>query len=271
MSALRLTLRAAPAQRVDCAPLTPAALGGKSAAEIGALLLASAGQVVRVDSLFAIEGTPGETLVLAGATAKLDGIGTALTGGTIEVDGDAGDYLGRGMTAGTIRVSGSVGTFAGSGMTGGELRVRGNAGDFLGAPLPGEHRGIRGGLVLVEGNAGERAGDRMRRGTLLIKGNAGALLASRMVAGTIAVGGAVGPGAGTGMRRGTILLPALPAGLPATFNDCGTFPLSFLTLLARAWRGLPSPFGDLPERGLRVRRLMGDLAAEGKGEILIRA
>ena len=41
-------------------------------------------------------------------------------------------------------------------------------------------------------------------------------------------------------------------------------------LLARAWRGLPGPFGALPAAGLTVRRFMGDLANDGKGEVLVR-
>jgi formylmethanofuran dehydrogenase subunit C len=269
MSALRLSLRDAPPARVDCSPLLPSTLGGKSAKEIGAQMLATGLGPTRLDALFKVAGTAGDTLVFEGATSRLDGIGTALNGGTIEVDGDAGDLLGRNMASGTIRVSGRVGYFAASGMTGGEIRIKGDAGDFLAAALPGEHRGLKGGLVLVEGNAGDRAGDRMRRGTLLIGGNTGRLTASRMVAGTLAVAGTVGPGAATAMRRGTLLLPTLPAGLPATFNDCGAYPLSFLTLLARAWRGLPAPFGDLPAQGLVVRRLMGDLANDGRGEVLV--
>jgi formylmethanofuran dehydrogenase subunit C len=71
------------------------------------------------------------------------------------------------------------------------------------------------------------------------------------------------------MRRGTLLLQRPPAALPPTFNESGTFPFTFLTLLARAWRTLPGPFGKLPESGLQCQRFMGDLANDGRGEILI--
>jgi formylmethanofuran dehydrogenase subunit C len=91
-----------------------------------------------------------------------------------------------------------------------------------------------------------------------------------MVAGTIGVWGRVGHSTGLAMRRGTVLLQQAPPALLPTFNDCGTFPFSFLTLLARAWKGLPGAFGTLPDSGLRVRRIMGDLANDGRGEILIR-
>ncbi len=270
MSALRLALRAAPPSRVDCAALTAAPLAGRTLAEVAALPLVAGNRTLRVEELFTLEGTPGEVLVVAGDGARLDRLGAGLAAGTLRVEGAAGDYLGQRMTGGRIEVAGRVGAFAANGMKGGEIHIAGDAGDFLGGAIPGDHQGMSGGLVLVTGNAGARAGDRMRRGVMLINGGAGDYLASRMVAGTIAVAGAVGRGAGTGMRRGTLLLPALPAALPPTFNDCGVFPFTMLTMLARAWRGLPGPFGSLPDGGFRVRRLMGDLANDGRGEILIR-
>jgi formylmethanofuran dehydrogenase subunit C len=269
MSALRLTLIARPPQRVDLGRLTAEPLAGRTAAEIAALPLVLGTRRVRLDELFRVSGTPGAVLEIAGGDDRLDRIGAGLAGGRIVVEGNAGAYLGQRMTGGSITVSGHTGVFAASGMKGGDIRVAGDAGDFLAAAIPGDHQGMQGGLVLVGGNAGDRAGDRMRRGALIINGNAGDCCASRMVAGTIAVGGTVGRSTGMAMRRGTVLLRATPTGLPVTFNDCGRFPLTILSLLARAWRGLPGPFGALPDGGLTVRRFMGDVANDGKGEILV--
>ena len=270
MSTLRLVLRDAPAQRVDCGPLLPERLAGLGLAAIGALPLTAGNRTLRVEELFAVEGTPGDRLEFQGGSERLDRIGAEMSRGEILVSGPVGAYLARRMTGGRIEVSGNAGIFAASGMKAGEVRIGGDAGAFLAAALPGEHQGLSGGLVLVGGSAGDRAGDRMRRGTLLVGGNTGDYCASRMVAGTIAVAGSVGRSAGMAMRRGTLLLSALPAHLPPTFEDCGVFPFTFLSMLARAWRGLPGPFGALPETGLRVRRLMGDLANDGRGEILAR-
>lgn len=270
MSGFRLTLREVPAQRVDCAPLTVDQLLGRSAAEVAALTLGSGNRRLRVDALFTLEGTPGPELEIVGSHARLDRLGAGMTQGRLTIRGTAGDQLGLGMTGGRIEVDGDAGGFAASGMRGGELRIAGNAGEFLAAAIPGNHQGMQGGLVLVGGNAGARAGDRMRRGTLLIGGDTGDYCAARMVAGTIGVWGRVGRGTGFGMRRGTVLLQQAPPTLPPTFNDCGEFPLTVLTLLTRAWQNLPSPFNTLPESGLRVRRIMGDLANDGRGEILIR-
>lgn len=270
MSSLVLTLRERPLQRVDLSAVTPDRVAGQARAAIAALTVSSGNQRLRVDKLFALSGAPGDEIVIRAGCDLLDRIGADMTRGRIVVEGDAGAYLGFGMSGGTIEVSGGAGAYAATGMRDGEIRIGGNAGDFLAAALPGDHQGMRGGIVLVRGDAGDRAGDRMRRGTLLIEGNAGDYCASRMVAGTIAVLGSVGRFPALAMRRGTLLLQQAPAALLPTFNESGTFPFSFLTLLARSWRGLPGRFGTASLEGSPYRRFMGDLANDGRGEILIR-
>ncbi len=269
MSALRLTLKERPAQPVDLSPLLPERLAELTGSAVGALELASGNRRLRVDQLFSISGKPGTSLELHNGCDVLVRVGAGMARGSIVIHGDVGAYLGAGMSGGAIEVQGNVGSFAVTGMRDGLVHITGNAGDFIGAALPGDHQGMRGGVVVVGGNAGDRAGDRMRRGTLLIEGDTGDYCASRMVAGTIAVRGTVGRCPGLAMRRGTLLLRQAPALLLPTFNESGTFDLTFLNLLARAWRDLPGPFGKLPESGIQVRRFMGDLANDGRGEILI--
>jgi formylmethanofuran dehydrogenase subunit C len=154
-------------------------------------------------------------------------------------------------------------------MTGGMITVRGSAGDFLAAALPGDRHGMQGGTIVIGGSAGARVGDRMRRGLVLIDGGAGDYCASRMVAGTVAIWGSVGAAPGLAMRRGTLLLQHRPAAMVPTFNDCGEHSLNFLTLLLRSWRNLPTRFATLPDSRNRVRRYIGDLANDGRGEILV--
>lgn len=269
MSALRLTLRTAPAQRVDLSALTPDGLAGKTLADVGAIELGTGNARVRVDELFSVSGTPGPELEIVDGCDRLDRVGEGMTGGHIAVHGGAGAYLGARMAGGRIELHGDAGAYAATGMTGGTLHIMGNAGDFLAAPLPGDHRGMQGGAVVVSGNVGDRAGDRMRRGVLLIEGNAGDLCASRMVAGTIAVAGTPGTAPGFAMRRGTVLLRQAPGALGPTFADCGEHSLSFLTLLLRSWRTLPGRFGTWPDSRVRVRRYLGDRANGGLGEILV--
>jgi formylmethanofuran dehydrogenase subunit C len=111
-------------------------------------------------------------------------------------------------------------------MSGGRLEIAGDAGGFLGAPLEGEMEGMTGGLLIVRGSAGARAGDRLRRGTIVIEGSAGDYPGSRMIAGTLIVFGECGSLPGYLMRRGTIVL-ASPPELAQTFVDCGAHDLAF--------------------------------------------
>src|SRR6202046_4320766 len=130
-------------------------------------------------------------------------------------------------------------------MKGGTLDVEGDAGERLGGPLSGETIGMSGGILHVRGDAGPRAGDRLRRGFILIEGRAGAYAGSRMIAGTLAIGGQAADLPGYLMGRGTILLGRGATLFSPSFGDCGEHDL------------------------VGVRRLAGDLAALGKGEILV--
>ena len=269
MSALTFTLKTELKQRLDCSPLTPDHLAGKSTAEIGATPLQCGNRKLRADEVFAIAGSDANSLCFKNASAKLDFIGKGMTSGEIVVEGDAGAYAGMQMKGGRLTVSGSVGAYAACEMKGGEFNIGGDAGDYLGAALPGDKKGMQGGVVIVRGNVADRAGDHMRRGAILIEGNAGSYLGARMTAGTIAVLGSVGTFPGYGMKRGTLLLMRAPASLPVTFNDCGTHTLGFLPLLLKGFQAYQSQFGGLAATVRRVRRYAGDMSGAGKGEILV--
>lgn len=266
MSALTLTLKTNTRQRVDCSPLTPDNLAEKSAAEIAAIELQCGNRKLRTDVLFAIIGDDASDIVINNASGKLDYIGYGMKGGKITIHGGAGSYLGFQMKKGEIVLHGDADAYAASGMAGGTLHVHGNVGDFLASAIAGERKGMRGGLVIVTGSAGDRVGDQMRRGIVLIEGNVGAYCASRMLAGTIGVLGSVGDYVGFGMRRGTLLLFNTPK-LHSTIQDCGSHTLPFLSLMFRSFKGLPSEFAGINKN--RVRRFAGDVANDGKGEILV--
>jgi formylmethanofuran dehydrogenase subunit C len=266
MSALTLTLKITPQQRIDCSPLTPDKLAGKTAAEIGATELQVGKQKLRADALFDITGDDASDIVIQKGCDKLDYIGNGMQSGRITVHGGAGYYFGFQMKKGDIVLHGDADAFAASGISGGRIHIHGNAGDFLAAAIPGDRKGMKGGLVIVTGNAGDRVGDQMRRGIVLIEGNVGAYCASRMLAGTIGVMGSVGDYLGYGMRRGTLLLFSTPK-LHATLQDCGSHTLPFLKLMFKSFSGLPSKYATLNMN--RVQRYAGDLANDGKGEILV--
>jgi len=266
MSALTFRLKYAPPQRIDLSPLTPDRLAGISPADIAGIELQCGKRKLRAAEIFDISGDDAAEIDIINSEGKLDHIGSRMQVGRITLTGNAGDYAGFEMRGGELVIHGNAEAFAACGMRGGLLHIQGNAGDFLGSAIAGERQGMRGGTVVVTGNAGDRAGDQMRRGLLLIEGNVGNYCGSRMIAGTIGVLGDVGQYAGYAMRRGTLLLQKAPE-LHATIMDCGLHTLPYLNLMYKSFAGLPTHFSRLQQ--IRVRRYAGDIANDGKGEILI--
>jgi formylmethanofuran dehydrogenase subunit C len=262
-------LRARPPLPIEVGALNPEALAKFSAAQVERLPLALGRCSLPLAELVKVEGAPGPRLVFAGEGCdRLDGVGRGLASGLIVVEGDAGHETAAGQTAGQVQIAGSVRDRAAMGMRGGVLAIGGHAGAFLGAPPPGERLGLRGGLVTIGGSVGERAGDRMRRGMIFIAGDAGPACGARMVAGTIAVAGRLGPLPGLRMRRGTIIAGAAAEGAPDTFAETGRADLTIFKLLAR--RLAPAaPWIEPLLMAARLRRLAGDLAVDGQGEILL--
>src|SRR5207249_226311 len=118
----------------------------------------------------------------------------------------------------------SVGRDHGVAMSGGRIDVRGNAGDNAGGAPPGAARGMSGGEIIVRGNVGDEAGARMRRGMLAVTGDGGRGMGIGMIAGTVVVFGKAGPGAGRFLKRGSIVALA-PIERPAAWGwRCGGWP-----------------------------------------------
>jgi formylmethanofuran dehydrogenase subunit C len=272
MNALRLRLRApvGRAVRVDLRSLDPAAVCLLDQDAVAAVQVGQGNRQVPLGDFFdvAIEerDAAAPTLTLEGDLRGIDRIGWRMTEGTIQVLGDAGDYLGCGMAGGRLTVSGSAGDFAAAEMSGGQLRIDGNCGDFAAASLPGSIDGMRGGSMVIGGNAGARLADRMRRGTLLVLGDAGDYAASRMVAGTLAIAGACGSHLAYGMRRGTVLClgahPEASSTFAATHHDFRVY----WSLLRQHLAAAGGVFAQLPIAP--PKRFVGDIAADGKGELL---
>jgi formylmethanofuran dehydrogenase subunit C len=267
VSALTLTLRHAPDQRLDLSPLVPNLLAGKKAAEIEKIALETTRMPVAVGDLFRLRMGDAARLRIEGGGERLDRIGHAMTEGEIVVEGDVGAQAGRLMHGGSLVVRGSAGPWAGSAMVGGKIEIMRDAGDHLGGPFGGETVGMRGGVIVVHGSAGARAADRMRRGTIVVEGPCGAYAGSRMIAGTLVLLRRAGPLPGYLMKRGTIVLGAQAQELSPSFIDCGVHSLVAMRLLSdfvgvysrRAGAGLRAP----------LRRYAGDMAVLGKGEIFV--
>ena len=267
MSGFHLTLKHPPALRVDATALQPAALAALSAAEVAQLVLPHGRDGVAVGDLFTIETAHDDMLVLDGDLSRFDRIGCTLAGGEIRVHGSVGAYAGAGMSGGKIVIDGHAGDLTACEMRGGWLDIAGNTGDLAASALPGSMDGMRGGTLVVRGHAGARLADRMRRGTVVVFGDAGDFLGSRMVAGTVAIGGRAGKPVAYGMRRGSVVLAGPAPALAPTFLPVNSNADVFWQLLARDLARFGGAFAGLAQR--RVERHAGDLAALGKGELLL--
>lgn len=267
MSALTFELKGKPGQRLDMSPLTPARLKDLKPKEIEALAVGATRVALAVGDLFKVKGKDASALRFVGTDARCDKIGAALTEGEIVVEGDAGAYLGAAMKNGKIEVKGSAGDLAGASMSGGSIVIDGDAGERAGGVLVGDTLGMKGGLLTIGGNAGPLLGERMRGGFVIVGGNAGDYAGGRMIAGTILLKRKVGRFAGYGLRRGSLIFMEEPKELLPTFGDCGVLEFNYLRLLEHWLRETGRPIA----LGGRARRLMGDMAALGKGEMLILA
>jgi formylmethanofuran dehydrogenase subunit C len=269
MRPLSLRLKAAPPCRIDAAPLTPRALAGKSHAEIERIALAGWNQTFAVGELFARRGADAGRVVLQDLDGSLLRVGAGLDGGELTVDGHVGDYAGESMTGGAITVNGNAGDYLGCGMRGGRITCTGSVGAFTGSGRAGELRGMAGGAIVIRGSAGDRTGDRMRRGLLLVEGDVGQYCAARMLAGTLVALGVAGSNPGYLMRRGTVMLGDRRAGLLPTFNHSGDHELLAIRLLLESLARYGPAFKQLARRAGRWSRWLGDLGADGKGEVLV--
>jgi formylmethanofuran dehydrogenase subunit C len=265
VSPLVFSLRAKPDQRLDLSPLVPHLLAGKTAEEISGVALGTMRHAVTVGDVFRVKMGDPQALRIEGSSDRLDLLGHAMRDGEIVVEGDVGTRAGRLMSGGRLVIDGNAGPWAASGMIGGTLEITGTAGDRLGGPLAGEMAGMRGGVVVVRSDAGERVGDRMRRGTIVVEGRCGAHAGSRMLAGTLVLRRTAGALPGYLMRRGTIVLGEGCNVASPTFADCGVHDLVATRLLADFVR----PYSARAAAVFRspLRRLAGDMAVLGKGEI----
>jgi formylmethanofuran dehydrogenase subunit C len=265
VSALTFTLRDKPAQRLDLSPLVPARLAKLKPKEIEALGVGTTRMKLTVGDAFKVKGSDAGKLRFVGTDARCDFIGKELRDGAVLVDGDAGAYLGAAMKSGMIEVQGNAGALAGASMSGGSLVIAGHAGERVAGVLVGETHGMKGGVLTIGRNAGPLVGERMRRGLVVVNGDAGDFAGGRMIAGTILFKRGVGKNAGYLMRRGSLIFLREPEEILPTFGDCGVVEFDYLRMLER-WL---ADTGRAVRLGGRARRLMGDMAALGKGEMLI--
>ncbi|WP_321897977.1 formylmethanofuran dehydrogenase subunit C [Paraburkholderia heleia] len=276
-----LRVKTAPGVRVDAGALLPVPLATLSVGEIERLALPAGNARCVVGDMFAVSRAASAgandddaTLVIDGDAPWLDHVGAHMTHGHLIVHGSTGEASGFRMAGGTLQIDGDAGHFTACEMRGGRLTVRGHSGDFAAGARAGEMEGMTGGTLTIYGNTGARLADRMRRGLVLVGGDAGEFAASRLVAGTVAVAGRLGAHYAYGMRRGTLLLAQRPERLPPTFKEGGRGFDVFWTLLVRSLASEASETAPFSQwRATRPpalpMRYTGDLAVDGRGEILL--
>jgi formylmethanofuran dehydrogenase subunit C len=283
-----LRVKAAPGFRIDGSTLLPAALAAQSSDEVARIVLHACNATCAVGDLFEVARSDSAeggqaALIIDGDAPWLDRVGAHLAEGHLRATGAIGDYAGLRMTGGALRIGGDAGAFTACEMRGGQLTVAGNTGDFAAGALPGDMEGMTGGTLAIAGHTGARLGDRMRRGFVLVGGDAGDFAASRLVAGTICIAGQIGAHHAYGMRRGTLLLLREPERVPPTFTEGGRGFDVFWQLFVRTLAALREPFAATGAASLHAalapfftldsrtlpRRLSGDLAVDGHGELLI--
>jgi len=269
MNALTLKLKNDLLFTLDAGLLTPENLEGKTLAQIKELKVGYGNKNVKLETLFTISGTDTNNICIEKSTNKLSNVGKGLNSGSISIKGDVGDFLGKDMKDGALTVEGNAGSWVGNAMSGGRIDITGNVLDYVGGGLPGDAYGMSNGLINIKGNAGDRIGDRMRRGIIIIQGKAGDYCGSRIHAGTIIVLDKVGKLPGEGMRRGSIILAKKPTHLSATFKSCGNLKMQFLRLLFTQLANIDTNLSFFNKHGPEAHRFSGDLARNGKGEILI--
>ncbi len=269
---LILTLKQPPNVPLEVEGITPAALCGKSLAEVEKLPVFQGNRQVPLAEFFVVTGERAdETIHWEGNLAGVHWIGAKMDRGRMTIHGGCGRHLGSEMTGGEIDVLGSASDFVGGQMHGGLIHVRGNAGQLVGSAYRGSPRGMTGGTILIGGNAGHEIGHTMRRGLIAVGGNAGDLAGFNMLAGTIVLGGSVGIRHGAGMKRGTIVLANKeppPPMLPSFRRACRYQPAA-LQLLYRSLRELDFKIAEELFRS-SYDLYNGDLMEGGRGEILVR-
>lgn len=269
MKPLQLTMRKAPVAPVDMSHVTPDRLAGMKNTQISSIKVTYGKKSSRLDELFSLSGADTNNIIICGGSNQLLYLGHSMTQGSITVEGNTGDYAGSHMQGGTLTIHGNAGSWTGCAMAGGRIEVYGDTGDFTGAGLPRDTHGMSNGLIFISGKSGDRTGDRMRRGIIIVCGNAGAYCGSRMQAGTVLALGRVGEFPGYGMRRGTLVLARKPAHIGGTFTSCGVLKMQFLRLLFKQLSIFGKAYAFLGNYLPTVHRYAGDLASNGKGEILV--
>ena len=205
----------------DC--ISPDFVAGKSLKEIQLTQVWEGNRKVKLGSLFKIAGETGPTandcaITIVGNVSAVRRIGYGMSGGSVQIDGEAGMYLGERMRGGAITVTGNAGSWLGTQMRGGQIDVKGNAGDSIGGSVRGGTKGMRGGTVTIHGDCGTETGAWMQNGMIRVKGRCDLYAGIHMKKGTIVVERDCQGRAGAQMTGGKVIMLGNVGGILPSFQ-----------------------------------------------------
>lgn len=263
-----LTLRSVPSAALDAGCVAPDRFSSMSEHEIAGLEVWSESEGRgTLGDYFTVRGERSARVRVEGDLSRVDALGQSMAGGELSLIGDTGAGVGARMTDGRLLAEGNTGADAGREMRGGALIVSGNAGANAGGAGPGANRGMTGGELIVLGSSGPGAAARVRRGLIFIGGEVAANAGQTMIAGTFVAMGRLAPDAGRWMKRGSIIALG-GVEISATYRYACTYRPPHVRQILNYLRGRYGVPVTPAHVGGAFRRYSGDLAEQGKGEIL---
>ena len=196
---------------VEAEVVTPDNFAGKSAEEIGQLLVWQGPVQYPLSNYFEVKGDGAAsaeetTIVIDGDASRVKRIGEGMTAGKILVKGSTSMHVGAEMKGGEIIVEGDTDSWAGMEMEGGLLHIKGSTKDHLGSAYRGSWKGMTGGRIVVDGDAVNQVGGGMSGGEIVIGGNVKHFCGIRINNGLIVVKGNAHRTVGAEMTGGTIVI-----------------------------------------------------------------
>ncbi|MBN2110494.1 MAG: formylmethanofuran dehydrogenase subunit C [Methanosarcinaceae archaeon] len=196
---------------VEAEVITPDNFAGKSAQEIGQLLVWQGPKQYPLANYFEVKGdgadtTEETTITIDGDVSRVKRIGEGMTAGKVLVKGSTGMHAGAEMVGGEIIIEGDTDSWAGMEMKGGLLHIKGNTKDHLGSAYRGSWHGMTGGRIVVDGDAVNQVGGGMSGGEIVIGGSVKHFCGIRINGGLIVVKGDAFRTVGAEMTGGTIVV-----------------------------------------------------------------
>jgi len=265
---MKLKLHTQPDVPFEAESITPGVVNKLKAKEIERLKLFHGNREVNLADFFSVIDNKSEILEVEGDMHRVKYLGTNMSSGEMQINGDVGPHLGSAVTGGFIKVNGNTGDWIVPAMTGGRVHITGNSGHCIASAYRGASIGVAGGEVIIEGNVKNELGHAMSNATIIVGGKCGDFTGVNMNSGTILAFGEMGTRTGAGMKRGTIICMDQPEVLPTFSYDCKYSPV-YLKLLFKYLKDNTAIKIDDKYIDGAFHRWSGDAVEMNRGELLV--